>query len=160
MFRGLFLGLNNKTMYTGLLHTHSSLRYVVLLLLVIVVAKSMVGLISKKPFEKTDEKLTLWLMIVTHIQLLVGLILYFVSPFVQFGANTMKDSITRYWTVEHSFIMLIAIVFITLARTSTKKLTESKAKLKRVFIMSTVALVLIVLGIIMSGRGIIIPVRA
>lgn len=160
MFRGLFLGINNKTMYTGLLHTHSSLRYVVLLLLVIVVAKSMVGLISKKPFEKTDEKLTLWLMIATHIQLLVGLILYFVSPYVQFGANTMKDSITRYWTVEHSFIMLIAIVFITLVRTSTKKLTDSKAKHKRVFIMSTIALVLIVMAIIMSGRGIIIPVRA
>jgi hypothetical protein len=72
----------------------------------------------------------------------------------------MKDSITRYWTVEHSFIMLIAIVFITLARTSTKKLTDSKAKHKRVFIMSTIALVLIVMAIIMSGRGIIIPVRA
>lgn len=146
-------------MYTGLLHTHSSLRYIVLLLLVIVVAKSMVGLISKKPFEKADEKLTLWLMIATHTQLLVGLILYFVSPFVQFGASTMKDSITRYWTVEHSFIMLIAIVFITLARTSTKKLTDSKAKHKRVFIMTSIALVLIVVGIIMSGRGIIIPVR-
>lgn len=147
-------------MYTGLLHTHSSLRYVVLLLLVIVVAKSMVGLISKKPFEKADEKLTLWLMIGTHIQLLVGLVLYFVSPVVKFGSDTMKDSIIRYWTVEHSFLMLIAIVLITLARTSTKKITESSAKHKRVFIMSAIALVLIVLSIAMSGRGIIIPVRA
>lgn len=147
-------------MYTGLLHTHSSLRYVVLLLLVIVVAKSMVGLISKKPFEKADEKLTLWLMIATHIQLLVGLVLYFVSPVVKFGSDTMKDSLIRYWTVEHAFLMLIAIVLITLARTSTKKITESSAKHKRVFIMSAIALVLIVLSIAMSGRGIIIPVRA
>lgn len=146
-------------MYTGLLHTHSGLRYIVLLLLVVVVAKSMVGLISKKPFEKADEKLTLFLMIATHIQLLVGLILYFVSPFVQFGANTMKDAVTRYWTVEHAFVMLIAIVCITMARTSTKKLTESKAKHKRVFIMTSLALILIVAGIIMSGRGIIIPVK-
>lgn len=147
-------------MYTGLLHTHSSLRYVVLLLLVIVVAKSLVGLISKKPFEKADEKLTLWLMIATHIQLLVGLVLYFVSPVVKFGSDTMKDSLIRYWTVEHAFLMLIAIVLITLARTSTKKITESSAKHKRVFIMSAIALVLIVLSIAMSGRGIIIPVRA
>lgn len=147
-------------MYTGLLHTHSSLRYVVLLLLVIVVAKSMVGLISKKPFEKADEKLTLWLMIATHIQLLVGLVLYFVSPVVKFGSDTMKDSLIRYWTVEHAFLMLIAIVLITLARTSTKRITESSAKHKRVFIMSAIALVLIVLSIAMSGRGIIIPVRA
>lgn len=147
-------------MYTGLLHAHSGLRYVVLLLLVIVVAKSLVGLLSNKPFEKADEKLTLWLMIVTHIQLLVGLVLYFVSPLVKFGADTMKDSLIRYWTVEHSFIMLIAVVLITLARTSTKKLSDDKAKHKRVFIMSATALVLIVLAIIMSGRGILIPVRA
>lgn len=99
-------------------------------------------------------------MIATHIQLLVGLFLYFVSPVVKFGSDTMKDSIIRYWTVEHSFLMLIAIVFITLARTSTKKITESSAKHKRVFIMSAIALVLIVLSIAMSGRGIIIPVRA
>ncbi len=147
-------------MYTGLLHTHSGLRYVVLLLLVIVVAKSLVGLLNNKPFERGDEKLTLWLMIATHIQLLVGLVLYFVSPLVKFGADTMKDSVTRYWTVEHSFIMLIAVVLITLVRTSTKKLPGDKAKHKRVFILSVSALVLIVLAIVMSGRGILIPVRA
>lgn len=146
-------------MYTALFHTHSTLRYIVLLLLVVVVAKSMVGLLNKKPFEKADEKLTLWLMIATHVQLLVGLGLYFVSPFVKFGAQTMKDSVTRYWTVEHSFIMLIAIVLITLARTSTKKLTEDKAKHKRVFIMTGLALILIVAAIAMSGRGILIPIR-
>ncbi len=115
---------------------------------------------SNKPFEKSDEKLTLWLMIATHIQLLVGLVLYFVSPAVIFGSNTMKDSVIRYWTVEHSFIMIIAIVLITLARTSTKKITQDKAKHKRVFIMSSLALILIVVAIIMSGRGILIPVRA
>ncbi|GAB1444538.1 MAG: hypothetical protein KF860_04565 [Cyclobacteriaceae bacterium] len=147
-------------MYTGLLHTHSGLRYIVLLLLVIVVAKSLVGLLSNKSFEKADEKLTLWLMIATHTQLLVGLVLFFVSPFVKFGGDTMKDSVIRYWTVEHSFIMLIAIVLITLARTSTKKIAEDRAKHKRVFILSASALVLILLAIIMSGRGILIPVRA
>ncbi len=146
-------------MYTGLLHTHSALRYVVLLLLVIVIAKSMVGLMNKKPFEKGDEKFTLFLMIATHLQLLVGVILYFVSPFVQFGGGTMKDSVTRYWTVEHAFIMVSAVVLITLARTTTKKLSESHAKHKRVFIFTSLALVLIVLAIAMSGRGILIPIR-
>jgi hypothetical protein len=147
-------------MYTGLLHTHSSLRYIVLLLLVIVVAKSMVGLLNKKPFEKADEKLTMWLMIATHTQLLVGIVLYFVSPFVQFGATTMKDATTRYWTVEHAFVMIVAIVLITLARTSTKKMTDDRARHKKVFTMTALALVLIVVAIIMSGRGILIPVRA
>lgn len=147
-------------MYTGLLHTHSALRYVVLLLLVLVVAKSLVGLLNKKGFDKGDEKLTLWLMIATHTQLLVGVLLFFVSPLVKFGSQTMKDAVTRYWTVEHSFIMIIAVVLITLARTSTKKLADGRAKHRRVFILSSLALVLILTAIIMSGRGILIPIRA
>lgn len=146
-------------MYTGLLHAHSGLRYIVLALLVVVVAKSLVGLLNNKPFEKIDEKLTLWLMIATHTQLLVGLILYFVSPFVQFGANTMKEATIRYWTVEHAFGMLVAVLLITLARTTTKKLTDDKAKHKRVFIMTVLAFVIVVGTIIMSGRGLLIPVR-
>ena len=72
----------------------------------------------------------------------------------------MKDSLLRYWAVEHFSIMLIAIVLITLARTTTKKLTNDKAKHKRVFIFTAVAFVLILLAIVMSGRGILIPVRA
>ena len=147
-------------MYIGLLHTHSFLRYAVLLLLVVVVAKSLVGLLNKKPFDRGDEKLTIWLMIGTHIQLLVGICLFFISPLVKFSGETMKDAVTRYWTVEHSFIMIIAVVLITLARTTSKKMTEDKAKHKRVFIMSSLALILILLAIIMSGRGILIPVRA
>lgn len=147
-------------MYTGLLHTHSSLRYILLLLLLVVLAKSMVGLINNKPFEKIDGKLTLWLMIVTHIQLVVGLALYGVSPVVKFGADTMKDSLLRYWAVEHVAIMLIAVVLITLARTSTKKMTQDKAKHKRVFLFTGIALALIILAIVMSGRGILIPVGA
>lgn len=146
-------------MYTGLFHTHSTLRYIILLLLVVVVAKSLVGLLNKKPFDKGDEKFTLWLMIATHLQLVVGVLLYFVSPFVKFSGETMKDSVTRYWTVEHSFIMIIAVVLITLARITTKKITEDKAKHRRVFIMSSLALILILAAIIMSGRGILIPIR-
>ncbi len=147
-------------MYTGLLHTHSFLRYAVLLLLVVVIAKSLVGLLNKKGFDRGDDKLTLWLMIATHIQLLVGVTLYFLSPLVKFGGQTMKDPDLRYWTVEHSFIMIIAVVLITLARTSTKKLPDDKSKHKRVFIMSSLALILILAAIIMSGRGILIPIRA
>ncbi len=147
-------------MYTGLLHTHSSLRYILLLLLLVVLAKSLVGLINNKPFEKIDGKLTLWLMIAAHIQLVVGLALYGVSPVVKFGADTMKDSTLRYWAVEHVVVMLIAVVLITLARTSTKRLTLDKAKHKRVFLLTGISLLFIILAIGMSGRGIIIPVRA
>jgi hypothetical protein len=142
-------------MYSGLLVSHSYLRYAVLALLLVVIFTSLLGWLNKRAYSSTDNKLSLFLFIGTHLQLLLGLLLYFVSPFVQFGSSTMKDATTRYWTVEHSTIMIIAIVLITMARVTAKKMTSSDAKHKRMFIFNALALVLILTGIVMSGRGII-----
>ncbi|HEY0744135.1 MAG TPA: cytochrome B [Chryseosolibacter sp.] len=142
-------------MYTGLLHTHSFLRYIVLILLIVVIIQSLMGWLNKKPYGAMDNRLGLFLFISTHTQLLVGLILYFVSPFVQFSGAAMKDPSTRYWLVEHNTAMLIAIVLITLARTTSKKMTDSTAKHKRMFVFNAIALAIILVTIALSGRGII-----
>jgi uncharacterized membrane protein len=131
------------------------LRYFVLLALLIVIVTSLLGLMNRKPYTVTDGKLSLVLFITTHTQLLVGLILYFVSPFVVFGSTTMSDKMTRYWTVEHIFGMLVAVVLITVARSTSKRMTDDQAKHKRMFIFNLVALVVIVVVILMSGRRLI-----
>jgi len=141
-------------MYTGLLHTHTFLRYLVLIGLLVVIIKAIIGLSSKQPYTNLDNKLSLFLFIFTHTQLLVGLILYFVSPFVKFGSDTMSDKTTRYWTVEHIVGMLAAVVLITLARSTTKRMTDDASKHKRMFIFNFVALVVIITMIFLSGRRI------
>jgi uncharacterized membrane protein len=142
-------------MYTGLLHTHSALRYVVLIGLLIVIVTSLLGWMNRKPYTNTDNKLSLILFIATHTQLLVGLILYFVSPFVKFGETTMSDKMTRYWSVEHIFGMLVAVVLITVARSTSKRMTDDNARHKRMFIFNFVALVVIVAIILMGDRKLI-----
>ncbi len=142
-------------MYTGLLHTHSLLRYFILIALVVVIVKGVIGLVNKQPYGKWDNKLGLYLFIFTHMQLLAGIILYFVSPFVQFGQGTMSDKVTRYWTVEHIFAMLIAVVLITLARTTSKKMTNDADKHKRMVIFNSIALIVILVVIWHSGRPVI-----
>ena len=139
-------------MYPGLLHTHSLLRYFILIALVVVIVKALMGLLNKQPYGKWDNKLGLYLFIFTHMQLLVGLILYFVSPFVKFGSETMSDKTTRYWTVEHITAMLIAVVLITLARSTSKKMTDDSSKHKRMFVFNTFALIVIIATIVLSGR--------
>lgn len=142
-------------MYNGLLITHSYLRYIVLILLIVVIITSLLGLINKKPYSNTDNKLSLFLFISTHLQLLLGLILFFISPAVQFSGEAMKDPTTRYWLVEHNTAMIIAIVFITLARTTSKKMTDSEARHKRMLIFNLIALAIIIAAISISGRGLI-----
>jgi hypothetical protein len=140
-------------MYNGLLFAHSYLRYIILILLLVVIITSLLGMVNKKPYTNGDNKLGLYLFIATHLQLLLGLVLFFISPVVQFSGAAMKDATTRYWLVEHNTAMLIAIVFITLARSTSKKMTDGQSKHKRMFIFNLIALVIIVLTISISGRG-------
>lgn len=142
-------------MHNLLLLTHSVFRYFALVFLIIFVIRSFMGWINKSPYNSLDEKLGLWLFMVIHTQLVLGLILFFVSPVVVFSSESMKDATSRYWLVEHSSMMLIAIVLITVARISTKKLTDSAVKYKKLFIYNGIALLLIVAAIMQSGRGFI-----
>ena len=142
-------------MYTFLLQAHSGLRYLVLLGLLIVIVTSLLGWLNRKPYTATDNRLSLILFIATHTQLLVGLILYFVSPFVKFDSTTMSDKMTRYWTVEHIFGMIVAVVLITLARSTSKRMTDDNAKHKRMFIFNFVALVVIAAIILIGDRKLI-----
>ncbi len=133
--------------------THSTLRYFILVFLLIILYRSFQGWQKKSTFTAMDEKVSLWLFILTHTQLLLGIILYFVSPIVIFDKTAMKVAATRYWLVEHGAMMLIAIVLITMARVTMKKMSDGTSKHKRLFIFNAIALVIILVAIAQSGRG-------
>lgn len=130
-------------MYGILLPIHSLLRWAILVLILVCIVKSLMGMISKKPFGGSDNKISLFLMISAHTQLVVGLILYFVSPRVVFSGDAMKNDVTRFFTVEHIFMMLIAIVLITMGRILSKKATKDSGKFKRLFWFNLIALLVI-----------------
>ena len=114
-------------------------------LLIALVGRSFYCWQRKVSFNQTTEKLSLYTFIATHIQLLLGLILYYLSPFVHFKnfPVAIKDKATRFWTVEHISLMLIAVVLITVARITMKKLNTDESKHKRLFFLNTLALILI-----------------
>jgi hypothetical protein len=140
-------------MYSTFLLLHSVARYFVLILIIVLILKSLAGWMTRSVYTPADNKISLFTLIFAHTQFLLGVILYFVSPFVTFSSETMKDPFMRYWTVEHITIMLIAIVLITVARSTSKKLTDGVARHRRLFILNAIALVLIMTGIFLSGRG-------
>ena len=102
-----------------------------------------------------DDRLGLYLVIFTHLQLSAGIVLYVISPNVQFGDQTMKEATLRYWTVEHALMMIIAIVLITAARSTSRRMQDDTAKQKRLVIFNVIALVIIVGSLFMSGRGVL-----
>ena len=107
-------------MESGLLHLHNFLRWVILFFLIL----SLIQAFGKKEGLK---KTSLWLLIASHITLLIGLYQYFTGSFgyklIQANgfAAVMKDSVLRFWAVEHITGMILAIVLITIARGKSKR---------------------------------------
>src|ERR1700744_6326380 len=91
---------------------HSGFRYVVFIMVVLAIIQSVLGWLGKKPYTEVNRRVNLFALISAHTQLLIGIVLYFLSPNVQFNSDTMKNDTTRYFTVEHWLGMLIAIVLI------------------------------------------------
>ncbi|MEO1260444.1 MAG: cytochrome B [Bacteroidota bacterium] len=134
-------------MYKMLVHSHSGLRWVLLLLLIAATFKALMKWRSNAPFTEGDRKLNLFTMIAAHVQLLLGLMLYFISPKVNFAAEAMKETISRFYLVEHSFTMILAIILITIGYSKSKKATEENKKFKTVFTFFAIALFLLLIGI-------------
>ena len=130
---------------------HSGFRYVVFLLVLIAIIQSLLGWIGDKPYTETNRKINLFALISAHTQLLIGIILYFLSPYVQFNSNTMKDATTRYFTVEHWVGMIIAIILITIGHSKSKKIVLPESKHKTIATYYIIALIIII-GTIVSGH--------
>jgi len=126
-----------------LIQLHSFLRWIVLILLLTAIIKSLSGMISKRAYTGSDNKISLFLLISTHTQLLVGLALYFISPWVQFSSEAMKAKEIRFYTMEHLVMMLIAVALITIGHVSSRKATTDAAKFKKAFWFFFIALVVI-----------------
>lgn len=126
-----------------MLHAHSGLRWLVLIFLVIAIIKSFAGWFGKKDYNKSDNLIALLLLSFTHTQMIIGVVLYFISEKVVAIGDAMKDSVLRFWAMEHGITMLIAIALITIGRVKSKKATESVDKFKKGAIFYTIAFILI-----------------
>ena len=130
-------------MYHFIQKFHSGWAYIALLALVIAVINAFIGAASKKEFTPKDRKIALIALITMHLQLVVGLVLYFVSPLGKASLGNMKDAALRLTSVEHPLINIIAIVLITIGWSKHKKAIESNAKFKSFTIFYTIGLILI-----------------
>ena len=124
-------------MYSILKNVHSYWAYLALLVLILAILNAIAGKIKGKDFESKDLRISLFGLIFSHIQLLIGLVLYFVSPwFDQWSklgvGGVMKDAQARLYLVEHSFANIFAIVLITMGWSLHKRQGDPEKKFMRI----------------------------
>ena len=144
-------------MYTGLNHTHSLLRYVLLVILIWTVVNAIKKWKGQEAFSPLDNKLSLFALIFAHLQLVIGLILYAISPKVQIALaempQAMGETALRYWAVEHITSMIVGIAFVTIGRVKAKKKELDKDKHKQVAVWMGIGLIIILVSIPWPFRG-------
>ena len=152
------------TFYNVMVHVHSVGRWIVLLLLLFAIFNSLIA--GSRPFIKSDNRLGLLLTIFADLMLLIGIYLYFVGPwgyktFERLGSMgaVMKDATARFYGVEHTAGMLIAIILIHIGKAQARRPIGDRAKHRRTMIFYFLALLIILVSIpwpfrqIGMGRG-------
>lgn len=136
---------------------HSLVRWLILFFGIVTIINGISGMGGSKPFTGGHKRVAMFLMISCDIQLLLGLGLYFMGPWwglLSSGA-AMADKMNRFFTVEHSVGMLVAIILIHLGYAATKKDISDAAKFKRMFWFTFIALLIILGTIPWPGRELI-----
>ncbi len=140
------------TIYVVVKSLHNIIRWVVLILAILAVVRAYMGWFGKREWQERDRKIGSFVAMSIDIQLLLGLILYFVlSPITtgalrDFGAS-MGVANSRFFALEHPLMMLLSVVFAHLGSILPRRTEDSIAKFKRAAIWFTLTLLMVLLGI-------------
>lgn len=144
-------------MHYSILALHSLLRWFVLAALLYALFRAYKGWFGKQQYTSLDNKSRLYSVVLVHIQLIIGLALYFLNPEIKGFFSDFKTNVRiawlRFFGMEHLIMMLVAIVLITIGSAKAKRQTTDEAKFKTIAIWFTVAMVLILASIPFAFRG-------
>lgn len=132
-------------MYSGLVHAHSGLRWIALILLLAAVVTAISRWQNRSSYTDGNRKLNLFTLISVHTQLVLGLVLLFISPKVDF--SMISEKLYRFYSVEHTVGMLIALVLITIGYSRSKRASHDTTKHRLVGIFYGIGLLLILVSI-------------
>ena len=137
-----------KSMYTTVKMLHSFWAYLVLFMIVVATFNALIKYFGKKEYGAKDFRIALFTLIVSHIMLLMGIVLFFAADYLsvisEMGMGAvMKNAALRSNIIEHPITMILAVAFITIGYSKHKKKLTSAGKLKPLAIFYTLALVLI-----------------
>lgn len=138
-------------MYALFLILHSWLRWGALLAGLL----AAITLVTSKPPRPGDanppDRWNLFFLIALDLQLVIGLVLYFVaSPYLasiraNFG-ESMRIASLRFWAVEHVTIMLVAVIALHMARVLARKAPNPGSRRRRLLIGVSIAVLAIMAG--------------
>lgn len=134
-------------MYPHLLSLHSLVRWLVLASLVFAILRAFLGWRGKRAFTKFDDSVRHWTATIAHVQLTLGIWLYGISPIIAYFWSNFKTAVkirdVRFFGMEHSLMMFVAVVLITIGSIKAKRQNDDNQKFSTMAIWFGIALLII-----------------
>ena len=131
-----------------MVHAHSGLRWLVLIMLVVAIINGLIGWLGNKDWKKKDKMINMITMMFFHLQVVIGIVLYFVGPKKAFnGFADLGHELSRFYALEHPLMMLIATILFTIGYSKAKKADSDSLKFRRTFFWFLITLVLVLFSI-------------
>jgi hypothetical protein len=138
-------------MYQTLTFYHNLMRWLVLASLLFSLYRAYKGYFSRSAFTKTDNAVRHWTATIAHIQLIIGMTLYFQSPIIKYFMANFKEAVSNFditfFSLIHSSLMLTAVVLITIGSAKSKRKQTDQEKFKTILIWFSIALLIIFIAI-------------
>jgi hypothetical protein len=138
-------------MYQTLPFYHNFMRWIVLASLLFAIYRAYKGYYSKAAFSKIDNAVRHWTATIAHVQLMIGMVLYFQSPIIKYFMANFKEAVKTFdllfFGLIHSSLMLTAIVIITIGSAKAKRKPNDNEKFKTMLIWFSIALIIIFIAI-------------
>lgn len=138
-------------MYSILLATHSLMRWLVLASLLYSICIAYRGWLLKKPYTKADDRVRSLTTTIVHIQLVIGVWLYCISPVVHYFLHNFSEGVhnrqIRFFGMEHISMMAIAVTVFTIGSSKVRRKPTDPEKFKTMAIWFTITLLIILTSI-------------
>jgi NADH:ubiquinone oxidoreductase subunit 2 (subunit N) len=129
-------------MYPTIQSAHSIFAYIVLSVLFLASINAISGVVSKKIFTAKDLRISLFALILSHFQLLIGFVLYFVSPLGSSSLGNMEKPF-RLTSLEHPLMVIVGVALITIGWSKHKKEESNNGKFKKIALFYALGLIMI-----------------
>jgi hypothetical protein len=130
-------------MQTAIQHTHSFIPYLLIPILFLTLIVALAGFGGKRPFKGFTKTLAMVGLMLSHITLILGLILYFAKGWYEDIGSKMKVAEARFFAVEHITAMLFGIVLITIGYSKAKRANSHESAHKKLFWFYAMGFILI-----------------
>jgi len=139
--------MNDSPIFAILKSSHSGIRWLLLISLLMTVVLAFLSMQNRNSVNRLTRRMALLSLSFSHLQLVFGFVLYFTSPLVVFHSSSLKHPVIRFFLVEHSAGMLIAITLITIGYIRMKRRADLASGSINLFWYSVIAFALILMFI-------------